>query len=66
MPPGCQESGQPLEEAPEEQSLMASANPGEGEDAPAPEPKVKTCKRGSSLPDGPWILSYIFHVLIEG
>uniref|UniRef100_A0A8C9XZP5 Immunoglobulin superfamily DCC subclass member 4 n=1 Tax=Sander lucioperca TaxID=283035 RepID=A0A8C9XZP5_SANLU len=44
MPPGSQESGQPLEEASEEQSLMASANPGEGEDTPAPEPKVKTCK----------------------
>lgn len=44
MPPGSQKSGQPLVEAPEEQSLMASANPGEGEDAPAPEPKVKTCK----------------------
>lgn len=43
MPSGSQESGQPLEEAPEEQSLMASANPGEGEDNPAPEPKVKTC-----------------------
>ncbi|XP_035855206.1 immunoglobulin superfamily DCC subclass member 4 isoform X1 [Sander lucioperca] len=40
MPPGSQESGQPLEEASEEQSLMASANPGEGEDTPAPEPKA--------------------------
>ncbi|XP_078114157.1 immunoglobulin superfamily DCC subclass member 4 [Sander vitreus] len=40
MPPGSQESGQPLEEASEEQSLMASANPGEGEDIPAPEPKA--------------------------
>ncbi|KAF3832375.1 hypothetical protein F7725_026040 [Dissostichus mawsoni] len=40
MPSGSQESGQPLEEAPEEQSLMASANPGEGEDNPAPEPKT--------------------------
>ncbi|XP_023267718.1 immunoglobulin superfamily DCC subclass member 4-like isoform X1 [Seriola lalandi dorsalis] len=40
MPPGSQESGQPLAEAPEEQSLMASANPGEGEDGPAPEPKA--------------------------
>lgn len=47
MPPGSQESGHPLEEAPEEQSLMASANPGEGEEAPAPEPKVKTCKGGA-------------------
>lgn len=37
MPPGSQESGQPPAEAPEEQSLMASANPGEGEDV---EPKV--------------------------
>ncbi|XP_076612465.1 immunoglobulin superfamily DCC subclass member 4 [Chaetodon auriga] len=40
MPPGSQESGQPLEEASEEQSLMESANPVEGEDAPAPEPKA--------------------------
>ncbi|XP_041836222.1 immunoglobulin superfamily DCC subclass member 4 isoform X2 [Melanotaenia boesemani] len=40
MPPGSQESGQLPAEAPEEQSLMASANPGEGEDAPAPEPKA--------------------------
>ncbi|XP_033972670.1 immunoglobulin superfamily DCC subclass member 4 [Trematomus bernacchii] len=40
MPSGSQESGQALEEAPEEQSLMASANPGEGEDNPAPEPKT--------------------------
>ncbi|KAF1393085.1 hypothetical protein PFLUV_G00034800 [Perca fluviatilis] len=40
MPPGSQESGPPLEEASEEQSLMASSNPGEGEDAPAPEPKA--------------------------
>lgn len=48
MPPGNQESGQPLEEASEEQSLMASANPREGEDAPTPEPKVKTCN-GAAL-----------------
>ncbi|XP_029986812.1 immunoglobulin superfamily DCC subclass member 4 [Sphaeramia orbicularis] len=40
MPSGSQESGQPLAEVPEEQSLMASANPGEGEDAPAPETKA--------------------------
>uniref|UniRef100_A0A3B4ZKX6 Immunoglobulin superfamily DCC subclass member 4-like n=1 Tax=Stegastes partitus TaxID=144197 RepID=A0A3B4ZKX6_9TELE len=40
MPLGSQESGQPPAEAPEEQSLMASANPREGEDAPAPEPKA--------------------------
>ncbi|XP_047187667.1 immunoglobulin superfamily DCC subclass member 4 isoform X1 [Scophthalmus maximus] len=40
MPPGSQESGQPLAESPEEQSLMASANPVEGGDAPAPEPKA--------------------------
>uniref|UniRef100_A0A3Q1H4I1 Immunoglobulin superfamily, DCC subclass, member 4 n=1 Tax=Anabas testudineus TaxID=64144 RepID=A0A3Q1H4I1_ANATE len=44
MPPGSQESGQPPAGAPEEQSLMASANAREGEDAPAPEPKVKLCK----------------------
>lgn len=54
MPPGNQESGQPLEEASEEQSLMASANPREAEDAPAPEPKVKTCN-GAALPQmGLW------------
>ncbi|XP_019935247.2 immunoglobulin superfamily DCC subclass member 4 [Paralichthys olivaceus] len=40
MPPVSQEPAQPLTEAPEEQSLMASANPVEGEDAPAPEPKA--------------------------
>ncbi|XP_047437250.1 immunoglobulin superfamily DCC subclass member 4 isoform X1 [Mugil cephalus] len=40
MPPGSQESAQLPAEAPEEQSLMASANPGEGEDAPAAEPKA--------------------------
>ncbi|TKS69849.1 Immunoglobulin superfamily DCC subclass member 4 [Collichthys lucidus] len=40
MPPGSQEPGQLLEEASEEQSLMAITNPGEGEDAPAPEPKA--------------------------
>uniref|UniRef100_A0A3Q0SHC1 Immunoglobulin superfamily DCC subclass member 4 n=1 Tax=Amphilophus citrinellus TaxID=61819 RepID=A0A3Q0SHC1_AMPCI len=40
MPPGSQESVQPPTEAPEEQSLMASANPGEGEDTPAPDPKA--------------------------
>uniref|UniRef100_A0A8D3A642 Immunoglobulin superfamily DCC subclass member 4 n=1 Tax=Scophthalmus maximus TaxID=52904 RepID=A0A8D3A642_SCOMX len=60
MPPGSQESGQPLAESPEEQSLMASANPVEGGDAPAPEPKVKTCKGGNSFPDGPWILCCFF------
>lgn len=42
MPPGSHEAGQLLTEDPEEQSLMASANPGEGEDAPAAEPKVGT------------------------
>ncbi|XP_068456990.1 immunoglobulin superfamily DCC subclass member 4 isoform X1 [Clinocottus analis] len=40
MPSGIQESGQLPEEAPEEQSLMASANPGKGEDDPAPDPKA--------------------------
>ncbi|XP_075933719.1 immunoglobulin superfamily DCC subclass member 4 [Anarhichas minor] len=40
MPPGVRESGQLPEEAPEEQSLMASSNPGKGEDAPAPDPKA--------------------------
>lgn len=68
MPSGSQESGQPPEEAPEEQSLMASANPVEGEDAPAPEPKVRTCKGGTFFPDGPWILWILlfFDVSIEG
>ncbi|KAM4744305.1 immunoglobulin superfamily DCC subclass member 4 isoform 2-T2 [Anableps anableps] len=40
MPPGTQESGQQPTKDPEEQSLMASSNPGEGDDAPAPEPKI--------------------------
>ncbi|KAM4602687.1 immunoglobulin superfamily DCC subclass member 4 [Polymixia lowei] len=43
MPRGSQEPSQPLAEAPEEQSLMASAGPGAGEggeDVPAPEPKT--------------------------
>ncbi|XP_017279135.1 immunoglobulin superfamily DCC subclass member 4 [Kryptolebias marmoratus] len=40
MSPGRQESGQQPAEDPEAQSLMASTNPGEGEDASAPEPKV--------------------------
>ena len=52
MPSGSQESGQLPAEAPEEQSLMASAKLGEGEDAPAPEPKVKTCKGGSHFQMG--------------
>lgn len=46
MPPGSQESGLLLTVVPEEQSLMASANPEEGEDAHTPETKVKTCMRG--------------------
>lgn len=41
MPPGSHEFGRPLEEE-EEQGLMASANPCNEEDAPAPETKVKT------------------------
>lgn len=40
MPPDSQESGQLLEQVSEEQSLMTSANPGDREDAPAPEPKA--------------------------
>ncbi|KAM9410495.1 immunoglobulin superfamily DCC subclass member 4 [Pholidichthys leucotaenia] len=40
MPSGSQESTQLPKEAPEEQSLMASANPGEGEATPVPEPKA--------------------------
>jgi len=47
MPPGgSRESGRLPEETPEEQSLMASANPGEGEDAPAPDAKVKNLQGG--------------------
>jgi len=67
MPSGSQESGQPLEEAPEEQSLMASANPGEGEDNPAPEPKVKTCWGGAFLQIG-LVHSFIIFLklLVEG
>ena len=41
MPPGSHDFGRPLEEE-EEQGLMASANPCNEEDAPAPETKVKT------------------------
>lgn len=52
MPPGSQESIQPLAEAPEEQSLMARANPEEGEDGPAPETKVKTCGGGGGRVGG--------------
>ncbi|XP_069546589.1 immunoglobulin superfamily DCC subclass member 4 [Brachyistius frenatus] len=40
MPSCSQESGQLPADTPEEQSLMASANPGEGEEALAPEPKA--------------------------
>ncbi|XP_053192553.1 immunoglobulin superfamily DCC subclass member 4 isoform X2 [Scomber japonicus] len=40
MPPGSQESGLLLTVVPEEQSLMASANPEEGEDAHTPETKA--------------------------
>ncbi|XP_029000673.1 immunoglobulin superfamily DCC subclass member 4 isoform X2 [Betta splendens] len=40
MPPGGQRCAQPLAEAPEEQSLMASVNPPEGEEPPAPEAKA--------------------------
>lgn len=64
MPPGSQEPGQPLEEAPEEQSLMSSVNPEEEEDAPAPEPKVKTCKGQLIFQMGLGLI--FFHVLIEG
>lgn len=40
---GSHECGHPLEEASEEQSLMASANQGEEEETPTPEPKVRIC-----------------------
>ncbi|KAM7423795.1 hypothetical protein PAMA_000248 [Pampus argenteus] len=40
MPPGSQESGLPLTATPEEQSLLASANPEEGEDGLTPETKA--------------------------
>lgn len=57
MPSGSQESAQLPSEAPEEQSLMASANPGEGEDAPAPESKVKTCMGGKLISS--WVLDML-------
>lgn len=41
MPPSCQESAQPLAEAQESESLMASSDPGQAKDAFAPEPKVR-------------------------
>lgn len=44
MSPGRQELGQQPAEEPEAKGLMASANPGEGEDASASEPKVNTCE----------------------
>lgn len=65
MPPGSHESGHPLEEASEERSLMASANQGEEEDTPTPEPKVKTCNRGALYQIG-LEYSIIFFMLIEG
>ncbi|XP_072321007.1 immunoglobulin superfamily DCC subclass member 4 [Eucyclogobius newberryi] len=40
MPPGSQECGHPLAEAPEEQRLMSSTHPGGGEDSPPSENKV--------------------------
>ncbi|MEQ2242147.1 hypothetical protein ILYODFUR_032859, partial [Ilyodon furcidens] len=40
MPPGTQELDQQPTKDQEEQSLMASSNPGAGEDATAPEPKI--------------------------
>lgn len=60
MPPGSQEPGQLLEEASEEQSLMAITNPGEGEDAPAPEPKVKTSKGEALFQMGLGALLFFF------
>uniref|UniRef100_A0A8C5NCD1 Immunoglobulin superfamily DCC subclass member 4-like n=1 Tax=Gouania willdenowi TaxID=441366 RepID=A0A8C5NCD1_GOUWI len=62
MPLGSHESDPLRAESPEEQSLMASVNPGEGEDAPAPEPEVKTYKGGSKTPDGSWIFSVSIHI----
>uniref|UniRef100_A0A8C6UVF0 Immunoglobulin superfamily, DCC subclass, member 4 n=1 Tax=Neogobius melanostomus TaxID=47308 RepID=A0A8C6UVF0_9GOBI len=43
MPPGSQECGHPLAEAPEEQSLMSSAHSEGGEGSPSSENKVRTC-----------------------
>uniref|UniRef100_A0A3P9MQ39 Immunoglobulin superfamily, DCC subclass, member 4 n=1 Tax=Oryzias latipes TaxID=8090 RepID=A0A3P9MQ39_ORYLA len=40
MPPSCQESAQPLAEAQESESLMATSDPGQAKDASAPEPKA--------------------------
>ncbi|XP_054626764.1 immunoglobulin superfamily DCC subclass member 4 isoform X1 [Dunckerocampus dactyliophorus] len=40
MPSAGQECGQPSARAPEERTLMASANAGDGVDAPTPEPKA--------------------------
>ncbi|KAM6942921.1 immunoglobulin superfamily DCC subclass member 4 [Xenentodon cancila] len=77
MPSGCQESGQLPAEAPEEQSLMASANPGKGKDAPAPEPKAAwngsvshnwvnriTRYRDTITEDSPTLINGAFNVLI--
>lgn len=73
MPRGIPESGPLPEEAPEEQSLMASANPGKGEDAQAPDPKVKNLQRGrgwggrgSTSPAGPWISCCCFFARVDG
>lgn len=66
MPPGSHESGHLLEEASEEQSLMASANQKEEEDTPTPEPKVKTCNRGALYQIGLEYSIIFFHMLIEG
>lgn len=64
MPPGSQEPGQLLEEASEEQSLMAITNPGEGEDAPAPEPKVKTSKGEALFQMGLGALLFFFFTCV--
>uniref|UniRef100_A0A8C6KTB9 Immunoglobulin superfamily DCC subclass member 4 n=1 Tax=Nothobranchius furzeri TaxID=105023 RepID=A0A8C6KTB9_NOTFU len=54
VPPGSHGSGQQAAEDAEAQSLMASTSLGEGEDTPAPEPKVKTCKGNAHFHTGHW------------
>lgn len=66
MPLGSQESGQQLAEAPEEQSLMASAIQQEGEDDPAPEPKVNTREGDSLFQMGLGYADIFSHILTEG
>ncbi|XP_076011854.1 immunoglobulin superfamily DCC subclass member 4 isoform X2 [Genypterus blacodes] len=79
MPPGSQEPSEPLAEAPEEQSLMASVNSGEGEDIPAAEPKAAwngsvshnwanriTRYRDTMLDDSPALINGALNMLHNG